>query len=295
MMFRASLSGGRMKRRTITILLAVTAFLIALGLTLYPLIAAKYNEVHQSAIYAEYAQIVEQKDDAEKERILELARQYNEALKPGVQEAYSQDLLLWASEDYADQLNIAGNGIMGYVVIPCIDVNLPIFHGADDGTLAKGVGHLLGSSLPVGGVGTHTVLTGHSGMASQKMFSDLMDMRVGDVFYLDVLGERLAYEVQEINTVLPYDTGLLEIEPEEDLCTLVTCTPYGVNTHRLLVRGERIPYEESAEEETDDIDIVPIKSTWEQQYLKGLCVGILVVAVFGAVLLAVGFWRKRHE
>ena len=284
-----------MKRRTITILLAVTAFLIALGLTLYPLIAAKYNEVHQSAIYAEYAQIVEQKDDAEKERILELARQYNEALKPGVQEAYSQDLLLWASEDYADQLNIAGNGIMGYVVIPCIDVNLPIFHGADDGTLAKGVGHLLGSSLPVGGVGTHTVLTGHSGMASQKMFSDLMDMRVGDVFYLDVLGERLAYEVQEINTVLPYDTGLLEIEPEEDLCTLVTCTPYGVNTHRLLVRGERIPYEESAEEETDDIDIVPIKSTWEQQYLKGLCVGILVVAVFGAVLLAVGFWRKRHE
>lgn len=295
MMFRASLSGGRMKRRTITILLAVTAFLIALGLTLYPLIAAKYNEVHQSAIYAEYAQIVEQKDDAEKERILELARQYNEALKPVVQEAYSQDLLLWASEDYADQLNIAGNGIMGYVVIPCIDVNLPIFHGADDGTLAKGVGHLLGSSLPVGGVGTHTVLTGHSGMASQKMFSDLMDMRVGDVFYLDVLGERLAYEVQEINTVLPYDTGLLEIEPEEDLCTLVTCTPYGVNTHRLLVRGERIPYEESAEEETDDIDIVPIKSTWEQQYLKGLCVGILVVAVFGAVLLAVGFWRKRHE
>lgn len=284
-----------MKRRTITILLAVTAFLIALGLTLYPLIAAKYNEVHQSAIYAEYAQIVEQKDDAEKERILELARQYNEALKPGVQEAYSQDLLLWASEDYADQLNIAGNGIMGYVVIPGIDVNLPIFHGTDDGTLAKGVGHLLGSSLPVGGTGTHTVLTGHSGMASQKMFSDLADMRVGDVFYLDVLGERLAYEVQEINTVLPYDTSLLEIEPEEDLCTLVTCTPYGVNTHRLLVRGERIPYEESAEEETDDIDIVPIKSTWEQQYLKGLCAGILVVAVFGAVLLAVGFWRKRHE
>ena len=284
-----------MKRRTITILLAVTAFLIALGLTLYPLIAAKYNEVHQSAIYAEYAQIVEQKDDAEKERILELARQYNEALKPGVQEAYSQDLLLWASEDYADQLNIAGNGIMGYVVIPCIDVNLPIFHGADDGTLAKGVGHLLGSSLPVGGKGTHTVLTGHSGMASQKMFSDLPGMKVGDIFYLDILGQRLAYEVKEINTVLPYDTGLLEIEPEEDLCTLVTCTPYGVNTHRLLVRGVRISYEEPAEEELADIEFIPVKSTWEQQYVKGLGVGILVVAVFGAVLLGVGFWRKRHE
>ena len=284
-----------MKRKTITILLAVTAFLIALVLTLYPLIAVRYNASHRSAIHAEYAQIVEQKDDAEKERILELARQYNEALKPGVQEAYSKDLLLWASEDYADQLDIAGNGIMGYVVIPDIDVNLPIFHGTDDGILAKGVGHLLGSALPVGGKGTHTVLTGHSGMASQKMFSDLPEMKVGDIFYLDILGQRLAYEVQEINTVLPYDTSFLEIEPEEDLCTLVTCTPYGVNTHRLLVRGVRISYEEPAEDELADIEFIPVKSTWEQQYLKGLCVGILVVAVFGAVLLAVGFWRKRHE
>lgn len=284
-----------MKRKTITIILAILVFLLALGLTLYPMIAAKYNATHQSATRADYQQLVEQKDDTEKERILELARQYNEALKPGVTEAYSQDLLQWASEDYADQLNIAGNGIMGYVVIPNIEVNLPIFHGTADGTLAKGVGHLLGSSLPVGGKGTHTVLTGHSGMASQKMFSDLPGMKVGDVFYLDILGQRLAYEVQEINTVLPYDTSLLEIEPEEDLCTLVTCTPYGVNTHRLLVRGMRIPYEEPTEEETISVDIPTVKSTWEQQYVKGLGVGILVVAVFGAVLLGVGYWRKRHE
>ena len=283
-----------MKRKTIIIILAILAFLIALGLTLYPMIAAKYNAEHQSAIYADYQQILDKTDDAEKEKALELAHQYNEMLKPGVQEAFSQDLLQWASEDYADQLNIAGNGIMGYVVIPNIQVNLPIFHGTADGTLAKGVGHLLGSSLPVGGKGTHTVLTGHSGMASQKMFSDLTGMKVGDIFYLDILGQRLAYEVKEINTVLPYDTSLLEIEPEEDLCTLVTCTPYGVNTHRLLVRGVRIPYEEPTEEETEDIAFVPVKSTWEQQYVKGLCVGILVVAVFGVVLLGVGFWRKRH-
>ena len=283
-----------MKRKTIIIILAILAFLIALGLTLYPMIAAKYNAEHQSAIYADYQQILDKTDDAEKEKALELAHQYNEMLKPGVQEAFSQDLLQWASEDYADQLNIAGNGIMGYVVIPNIQVNLPIFHGTADSTLAKGVGHLLGSSLPVGGKGTHTVLTGHSGMASQKMFSDLTGMKVGDIFYLDILGQRLAYEVKEINTVLPYDTSLLEIEPEEDLCTLVTCTPYGVNTHRLLVRGVRIPYEEPTEEETEDIAFVPVKSTWEQQYVKGLCVGILVVAVFGVVLLGVGFWRKRH-
>ena len=283
-----------MTKKSFTVLLAVLAFLIALALTLYPVVAAKYNASHQSAIHAEYEKLVDQKDNAEKERIWELARQYNKALRPGVTEAYSQDMLLWASEDYADQLNIAGYGIMGYVVIPNIQVNLPIFHGTADGTLAKGVGHLLGSSLPVGGKGTHTVLTGHSGMASQKMFSDLPGMKVGDIFYLDILGQRLAYEVQEINTVLPYDTSLLEIEPEEDLCTLVTCTPYGVNTHRLLVRGVRIPYEEPAEEELAEIEFVPIKSTWEQQYVKGLSVGILVVAVFGAVLLGVGYWRKRH-
>ena len=276
-------------------ILAILAFLLALGLTLYPIIAAKYNASHQSAIHADYEQILDKTDDAQKKQSLEMAHQYNEMLRPGVQEAFSQDLLQWASEDYADQLNIAGNGIMGYVVIPNIQVNLPIFHGTADGTLAKGVGHLLGSSLPVGGKGTHTVLTGPSGMASQKMFSDLPGMKVGDIFYLDILGQRLAYEVKEINTVLPYDTSLLEIEPEEDLCTLVTCTPYGVNTHRLLVRGVRIPYEETTEEETISVDIPTVKSTWEQQYVKGLGVGILVVAVFGAVLLGVGFWRKRHE
>ena len=284
-----------MKRKIVTIVVAGLAFLISLGLTLYPLIAARYNEAHQSAIHAEYEQLVEQKDDTEKKRILELARQYNEALKPGVTEAYSQDLLLWASENYADQLNIAGNGIMGYVMIPAIQVNLPIFHGTSDETLAKGVGHLLGSSLPIGGKGTHTVLTGHSGMANQKMFSDLADLKIGDVFYLDVLGERLAYKVQEINTVLPYDTSLLEIEPEEDLCTLVTCTPYGVNTHRLLVRGYRVPYVEQSGEETILNEIPAVKSTWEQQYAKGIGVGILAVTGLGVLVWAEWMiWRKRH-
>ena len=293
-MFRASLSGERMKRKTITILLAVTAFLIALGLTLYPLIAEKYNASHQSAIHADYSEILERTDETEKAQALELARQYNEMLKPGVQEAFSQDILRWASDQYADQLNIAGNGIMGYVVIPSIDVNLPILHGTDDGTLAKGVGHLLGSSLPVGGTGTHTVLAGHSGMASQKMFSNLPDMQIGDVFYLDVLGQRLAYRVTEIHTVLPYETSLLEIESGKDLCTLVTCTPYGINTHRLLVRGERIPYTEPAEEETIEAENTSAPSTWERQYGKGVLVGILVVTGFGILLWSIQLGRKHH-
>lgn len=283
-----------MKKKT-TILLAVLAFLCALGLTLYPLIAAKYNEAHQSAIHADYREIVAQKDDAEKEEVLEAARQYNAALQPGVWEDDSQDLLLWASEDYVNQLNLAGNGIMCYVRIPKIQVELPVFHGTDNATLEKGVGHLLGSSLPVGGPGTHAVLTGHSGMASQKMFSDLVDLKVGDIFYLEVMGETLAYQVDQIKVVLPYDTSLLEIIPSEDLCTLVTCTPYGVNTHRLLVRGSRISFEKPTEEETVPTVTEAVRSTWEQQYVKGLGIGILVMTVLGILSWSAWLiWRRWH-
>ncbi len=280
-----------MNRRNVTIFLAILAFLLALGLTLYPIIATKYNASHQSAIFSDYSQLVEQKDDAEKERILDLARQYNAALQPGVWDSDSQDLLLWASEDYADQLDITGTGIMGYVQIPSIGVNLPIFHGTSNATLEKGIGHLLGSSLPVGGLGTHTVLTGHSGMASQKMFTDLEQLKTGDVFYLDVLSERLAYQVNDIHVVLPYDTSQLEIVPGEDYCTLVTCTPYGVNTHRLLVRGSRIPWEETEEKVEETVSTEPHESTWEQEYLKGIGVAIGIVAVVGIIAFAV--WLAR--
>lgn len=282
-----------MKKKTITLLAAILAFVIALGLTLYPMIAAKYNAAHQSAIHSEYVDYVAQQDNSQLEEALAMAKEYNEALKPGVVESFSQDLLLWASEDYADQLNIMGNGIMGYVEIPAIRVRLPIFHGTSDGTLAKGVGHLLGSSLPVGGVGTHAVLTGHSGMANQKMFSDLPNLTIGDVFFVEVLGEKLAYEVQETNVVLPYDTSLLEINPEADLCTLVTCTPYGVNTHRLLVQGKRIDYVEPAEEETVPQETEPVASTWEQQYLKGLGIGLDVVIAIGAIAIVAWFVRRK--
>ena len=284
-----------MKRKNIMILLAILLFLASLSLILYPLIATRYNESHQSQIFNDYEKIVESQDNAEKERILELARSYNEALQPGVQDAFSQDLLLWASEDYADQLDITGTGVMGYVQIPKLSVNLPILHGTSTATLEKGVGHLLGSSLPVGGAETHTVLTGHSGMADKKMFSDLTDMQVGDIFFLSILGEKLAYQVEEINVVLPYETDLLEIAPGEDYCTLVTCTPFAVNTHRLLVRGTRIEYTAEKEEEIQTLLDTPIKSNWEQQYLKGLCIGILVVTIFGTVCWSVWLLRrKRH-
>ncbi len=180
--------------------------------------------------------------------------------------------------------------------IPAIQVTLPIFHGTSDATLEKGVGHLLGSSLPVGGESTHTVLTAHSGMASQKMFSDLNLLKSGDVFYLDVLGERLAYQVDQIKTVLPYDTTYLGITQGEDHCTLVTCTPFGVNTHRLLVRGTRIPYEEVEIQVEETVPEVLPESTWEQEYIKGIYIAVGIVILVGLIALIVWlFQRFRHE
>lgn len=269
------------------------AFLLALGLTLYPVISNYVNQKYASQIHTAYQEVMEQVDDSDLLKAKELANEYNRALVPGATEAYSQEGLLAASADYDSQLNLAGNGIMGYVEIPKISVNLPIYHGTENDSLERGIGHLLGSSLPVGGESTHSILSGHSGMASQKMFTDLEQLTAGDVFYLHVLDETLAYQVVEINTVLPYDTSLLGIAPGEDLCTLVTCTPYGANTHRLLVRGSRIPYaeaellaEEVAEEES-------VKSTWEQKYIEGLLWGVAAVLLL-LLLIGVGVYIYQN-
>ena len=183
-----------------------------------------------------------------------------------------------------------------YVGLDLRTDNLPIFHGTSDATLEKGVGHLLGSSLPVGGESTHTVLTAHSGMASQKMFSDLNLLKSGDVFYLDVLGQRMAYQVNQIKTVLPYDTTYLAISQGEDYCTLVTCTPFGVNTHRLLVRGTRIPYEAVEIQVEETVPEILPESTWEQEYIKGIYIAVGIVILVGLIALIVWlFQRFRHE
>ena len=274
------------------------AFLIALGITLYPMISTWYNERHQAQVHIHYREKVEQVDNTKLIEAKELAVAYNQTILPGAQDedSFSKEALLSASENYGSLLNLAGDGIMGYVEVPTIGVTLPIYHGTNNSTLERGVGHLLGSSLPVGGESTHSVLTAHSGMASAKMFSDLDRLKIGDVFYLDVLGEKLAYQVDQIKTVLPHDTTFLQTEMERDLCTLVTCTPFGVNTHRLLVRGTRIPYEEAeviVEEKLETEE--PVKSTWEQEYLQGILIGVGAVVVLGLGILV--FWlvrRRRH-
>ena len=283
-----------MKRSTI-IILAVVFFVAALGLTFYPIISNYVNTLYASEIHTAYEEVIAQTDNRALLEAKELAIAYNETITPGAaQDTYSQESLKEASVDYESQLNITGDGIMGYVSVPKISVHLPIYHGTDSDSLERGIGHLLGSSLPIGGADTHSILTAHSGMASQKMFSDLPQLAVGDVFYLNVLGETLAYQVDEINTVLPHDTTYLGIEQDMDICTLVTCTPFGVNTHRLLVRGSRIPYEEAEviEEVTTQEEVA---STWEQQYVKGLVVGLAVVMILAIIILAIWCIRRiRH-
>lgn len=273
-------------------------FLLALGITLYPLISNWYNERHQSEIHTQYEEIIDKIDDTELLEARAAAADYNATLVPGTQSgnSFSQEAIREAAENYDSLLNMAGDGIMGYVEIPMIRVDLPIYHGTETETLDVGIGHLLGTSLPVGGESTHSVLTAHSGMAIQKLFSDLDQLEHGDVFYLQVLGETLAYQVDAIHTVLPHDTTHLGITEGADHCTLVTCTPFGVNTHRLLVRGTRIPYEEAEVIVEEQLQIEePPASTWEQQYLKGILTGLGAVVLIAVLFLAWRFFQRRKN
>lgn len=287
--------GENMKRRYLQIILAAVLFLLALGLTLYPVISNYYNQRHQSQIQTAYRKVLEQTDTAELKRIREQAAAYNAAITPGAaEEAYSREAILTASNNYVNQLNVGGSGIMGYIDIPKIHVDLPIYHGTGTDSLNRGTGHLLGSSLPVGGDSTHTIITGHSGMASQKMFTDLEQLQEGDVFYLRVLDETLAYEVKAVHTVLPHDTTHLGIVPGQDLCTLVTCTPTGINTHRLLVQGSRIPFVPTEETEVSAVSYEEnTVSHWEDQYWLGIRLGL--AAMVSVVLLLNVFLYLRKK
>ena len=285
-----------MKRRYLQIILAAVLFLLALGLTLYPVASNWYNQRHQSQIQTAYREVLEQTDTAKLERIRKRAAEYNKSITPGAaEEVYTQESIIAASEDYVNQLNVGGSGIMGYIEIPKINVDLPIYHGTGSDSLDRGTGHLLGSSLPVGGEGTHTIITGHSGMASQKMFTDLEQLQEGDVFYLRILDEVLAYQVDAIHTVLPHDTTYLGIVPGEDLCSLVTCTPTGINTHRLLVQGTRIPYEPVLE--VEDTVLSPeqkVVSLWEDQYWLGIRLGLMAMVFLILMVNVLLYIRKTR-
>lgn len=279
-------------KKKIMIGVSILVFLLALVGTLYPVISDYWNTRHQSEVQVEYEKQMESMEDSELTAALEAANAYNAALRPV---RYTKAALDAAAVGYDHSLNLYGNGIMAYVEIPKIHVNLPIYHGTTTEVLEKGIGHLTGSSLPIGGVGNHAVLTGHSGVAGQRLFSDLDQLEIGDVFFIRVLNQQLAYEVRAIDTVLPEDTKLLTSVDGKDKCTLVTCTPFGVNTHRLLVQGERIEYE-TAEEIAAQTESVQVESTWETEYVMGLKLGAEILGFLVVVVLAViGIRKKRRN
>lgn len=261
-------------------LLAAACGVAALGLMLYPLVGELLSEKYHSDIETAYTAAIEDIDNAELTAQREAAEQYNAMLSGAT---ITKGGASAPPLPYVEQLTVGG--VMAYVDIPKINVYLPVQHGTDADTLERAVGHVVGTSLPVGGSSTHAVLSAHSGLASSKLFSDIDQLTEGDVFYVHILGDTLAYEVDNIRTVLPTDTSLLQIEDGMDYVTLVTCTPFGVNTHRLLVRGHRVPY--TPEQETTVVEEKPAASSWTQHYLTGLAVGLGAVAVVGGAYFLV--------
>lgn len=261
-----------MKRKT-TLFLGSLCMLAALLLITYPLASELLAKKYHSDVKSVYTATVDDAEIAMLQTERQAAIDYNTMLYAGT--AHGEIRM------YDDLLRIGG--IMGTIQIPKIGVSLPIQHGTEAVTLEHSVGHLIGSSLPVGGKNTHAVLTGHSGLATDKLFSDLHQMEEGDMFFLEVLGETLAYEVDQITTVTPGDTSKLQIVENTDHVTLITCTPIGVNTHRLLVRGERVAWDEEV------IDVITnaekVQSLWLQQYIIGICCGLGVLMVVGTIYL----------
>lgn len=232
-----------MKKGTLSTIILILVFLVGLSLLLYPTVSDYWNSLHQSRAIAEYAEQVAELDNDRYAALWADACSYNEAL---TQKDDRYEMSDEEKEEYESLLNVSGNGIIGYIEIPLIDCSLPIYHGTNESVLQVAVGHVEGSSLPVGGTGTHSVISGHRGLPRAKLFTDLDKLAEGDTFILRILDEALTYEVDQIRIVEPYEMNALGIDPDKDYCTLVTCTPYGINSHRLLVRGHRVENQEEA-------------------------------------------------
>lgn len=229
------------KGRLLNVIL-ILIFLAGLSLLLYPTVSNYWNSFHQSKMIAQYAEQVANMDREEYERLWAEASAYNESL---AEQNKSHSMSAIFHEEYNNLLNVSGLGMMGYIEIPRIKCSLPIYHGTEESVLQIAIGHMEGTSLPIGGVGTHCVLSGHRGLPSAKLFTHLDQLEEGDIFMLRILDEELTYEVDRILIVEPQETGALQIKEGKDYCTLVTCTPYGINSHRLLVRGHRVENQES--------------------------------------------------
>lgn len=276
------------KKQKIFDVIRIVILLIAFSVLLYPTVSNYLYEKNSSKVISAYDEESVKMSQAEREQMLDRARAYNEemlgniALLDPFSSAEKE-----VNEQYENTLNVNGAGMMGYIRIPAIGVDLPIYHGTSEPVLQIGVGHFEGTSLPVGGTSTHTVLTGHRGLPSKKLFTDMDELHKGDVFYIKVAGETLAYEIDQILTVLPEETEALSIVPGQDYATLVTCTPYAVNTHRMLVRGHRIPYEEAVVKAADRAQKPEIPFE-----VKVLLVAIVLLIV---ILIGARLYKKRQS
>lgn len=285
-----------MKKRITTIAFFIL-FLAGLSLLLYPFISNEWNKYRQTMLITTYDEAVADMEasggiDYTTEWVR--AHDFNDALIPYIlpDSFASAETPEAGDEEYLSCLNLMGDGMMGYVEIPKINVKLPVYHTTSEEVLQKAAGHLAGSSLPVGGEGTHAVISAHRGLPSAALFTDLDKLEEGDFFLLSILDDTLFYEVDQVSVVEPTDTGALEAQEGMDLVTLLTCTPYGVNSHRLLVRGHRVEYEEIEEEETGNLFVGPSIHT---SYLLWVFIGL---GVTGAFILALYLydrrWKRKH-
>lgn len=274
-----------MKKNVVRIILIV-GFCVGLIISLYPLISNIYSRRNQMDVINKYQEDIEKIDGQEMANELELANAYNRKLNQTIvlTDPFDPSAIDMADDAYYDILNYTEDGVMAYINIPKIDVNLPIYHGTDNEHMLKGVGHLVGTSFPVGGVDTHAVLSAHSGLSTAELFTNLADLKKGDLFYIHVLDDVLAYEVDKINVVKPDETNDLKIVPGQDYVTLVTCTPYGINSHRLLVRGHRVEYDPDLEKQESK---KANNDVWFKEYIKSIVsgIGIIVLIIIFIVVL----------
>ena len=278
-------------------LLLVLILLIGLGIVIYPAFSDYWNSFHQSRAIISYAESVAAINTEDYEKIWEEALEYNRKLSGKSNQ--------WAIEteeedEYNKCLNVSGTGNMGFITIPRIDVSLPLYHGTEDTVLQTAIGHFVGTSLPVGSIhdeenfnkvefASHCVLSGHRGLPSAKLFSDLDKMKIGDKFSFTVLDQTLTYEVDAINVVEPEDVKLIGIEPDQDLVTLVTCTPYGINTHRLLVRGHRVENEKTGLNIRITADAIRIDSIYTAPFLA-----VPILALMALWVMTISTGRRRR-
>lgn len=273
-----------MKKKDFSTIALIIVFFVGVSVLLYPTVSDYWNSLHQSQAIATYADSVENMDEQDYEKLWDAAVSYNQKL---FQSGHGLGLKDEEKEEYNELLDVSGTGIMSYIEIPKIKCSLPIYHGTDEGVLQIAVGHIEGSSLPVGGLNTHCVLSGHRGLPSAKLFSNLDKLEEGDIFMIRTLDQTLTYEVDQIRIVLPDEVEDLKVEEGKDLCTLVTCTPYGINTHRLLVRGHRVANQEEAEAVRVTADAMQVDNR-----IVAICIAVPVLVL---LLLYVAFGGRRRK